>query len=95
MNKKKWSSGRFGIWLDSDLNHGRTDPCPTYGNPSLVSPPDFVIKTLEIFAFLSSTSNNMLMSSVTGDDQVGSSNSEDTTIIDQGAGDDSPPPHSE
>jgi len=49
-------SGKFGLWLDSDLNKGRSDECGTYGNPPLVSPPDFTIKTLECWGFLETTS---------------------------------------
>ncbi|KAK7602828.1 hypothetical protein V9T40_006802 [Parthenolecanium corni] len=44
--------GKFGIWLDGDLYQGRTQPCNTYGNEPLVPGQDFIIKTLECWAFL-------------------------------------------
>lgn len=45
-------SGKFGIWLDGDLNQGRTEACNTYGNEPLVNEQDFVVKILECWAFL-------------------------------------------
>ncbi|XP_071455501.1 nuclear receptor coactivator 7 isoform X2 [Hetaerina americana] len=44
--------GKFGLWLDGDLYQGRTQPCETYGNEALVPSGDFVIKTLECWAFV-------------------------------------------
>ncbi|XP_065214762.1 nuclear receptor coactivator 7 isoform X5 [Planococcus citri] len=44
--------GKFGIWLDGDLYQGRTESCTTYGNDPLVPSQDFVVKTLECWAFL-------------------------------------------
>ncbi|XKL62053.1 hypothetical protein PGB90_001886 [Kerria lacca] len=44
--------GKFGIWLDGDLYQGRTEACNTYGNEPLVPQQDFVVKTLECWAFL-------------------------------------------
>ncbi|KAL5240297.1 hypothetical protein ACI65C_007707 [Semiaphis heraclei] len=38
--------GKFGLWLDGDLNQGRTEACNTYGNEPLVNEQDFV--TLEV-----------------------------------------------
>lgn len=45
--------GLFGLWLDEDLYHGRSHPCSTFGNECLSSKEDFVIKALEIWAFIS------------------------------------------
>lgn len=45
-------SGKFGLWLDGDLNQGRTEACNTYGNEPLVNEQDFVVKILECWAFL-------------------------------------------
>lgn len=45
-------SGRFGLWLDGDLNQGRSQHCSTYGNEPLAPQEDFVIKTLECWAFV-------------------------------------------
>ncbi|XP_044743492.1 oxidation resistance protein 1 isoform X3 [Chrysoperla carnea] len=44
--------GKFGIWLDGDLYQGRTEPCGTYGNEPLTPNVDFVVKTLECWAFI-------------------------------------------
>ncbi|XP_052849195.1 uncharacterized protein LOC128260288 isoform X9 [Drosophila gunungcola] len=44
--------GRFGLWLDGDLNQGRSQQCSTYGNEPLAPQEDFVIKTLECWAFV-------------------------------------------
>ncbi|XP_049306482.1 oxidation resistance protein 1 isoform X25 [Bactrocera dorsalis] len=44
--------GRFGLWLDGDLNQGRSQSCSTYGNEPLAPQEDFVIKTLECWAFV-------------------------------------------
>jgi len=52
-------SGKFGLWIDGDLNCGRTDDCSTYGNPPLVEEKDFVIKTLECWAFLTTASQEI------------------------------------
>lgn len=27
--------GHYGLWLDDRLEHGISDPCPTFGNESL------------------------------------------------------------
>ncbi|KAL9890291.1 TLD domain-containing protein mustard isoform 10-T10 [Glossina fuscipes fuscipes] len=45
-------NGRFGLWLDGDLNQGRSQSCSTYGNEPLAPQEDFVIKTLECWAFV-------------------------------------------
>uniref|UniRef100_A0A1L8DXA0 Oxidation resistance protein 1 n=1 Tax=Nyssomyia neivai TaxID=330878 RepID=A0A1L8DXA0_9DIPT len=44
--------GIFGLWLDGDLNLGRSQHCSTYGNEPLASQEDFVVKTLECWAFV-------------------------------------------
>ncbi|XP_049802146.1 nuclear receptor coactivator 7 isoform X3 [Schistocerca nitens] len=44
--------GKFGLWLDGDLYQGRTEPCSTYGNEPLTPQKDFVVKTLECWAFI-------------------------------------------
>ncbi len=33
--------GQFGIWFDEDLNHGRSQACPTFDNPPLTPAQDF------------------------------------------------------
>ncbi|ODN04758.1 Oxidation resistance protein 1 [Orchesella cincta] len=43
--------GKFGLYVDGDLNCGRTEPCQTYGNGALTEPEDFIIRTLECWAF--------------------------------------------
>jgi len=44
--------GRFGLWLDGDLNHGRSQTCKTFGNDPLSPQEDFWVKTLECWAFM-------------------------------------------
>ncbi|XP_066600024.1 nuclear receptor coactivator 7 isoform X5 [Prorops nasuta] len=44
--------GKFGLWLDGDLYQGRTQACSTYGNDPLAPREDFVVKTLECWAFI-------------------------------------------
>lgn len=44
--------GKFGLWLDGDLYQGRTQTCSTYGNEPLAPHEDFVVKTLECWAFI-------------------------------------------
>ncbi|XP_012262502.2 oxidation resistance protein 1 isoform X8 [Athalia rosae] len=44
--------GKFGLWLDGDLYQGRTQSCSTYGNEPLAPHEDFVVKTLECWAFV-------------------------------------------
>jgi len=43
--------GRFGIWLDSNLNQGRTQACQTYKNEPLTTQGDFTVKTVECWTF--------------------------------------------
>ncbi|KDR11626.1 Oxidation resistance protein 1, partial [Zootermopsis nevadensis] len=44
--------GKFGLWLDGDLYQGRTQRCNTYGNEPLAPQEDFVVKTMECWAFI-------------------------------------------
>lgn len=44
--------GRFGLWLDGDLNQGRSQTCKTFGNDPLSPDEDFWVKTLECWAFM-------------------------------------------
>uniref|UniRef100_A0A1Y1KL46 Oxidation resistance protein 1 n=1 Tax=Photinus pyralis TaxID=7054 RepID=A0A1Y1KL46_PHOPY len=44
--------GKFGLWLDGDLYQGRSESCNTYGNDPLTPKVDFVVKTLECWAFV-------------------------------------------
>lgn len=44
--------GKFGLWLDGDLYQGRSESCKTYGNDPLTPSVDFVVKTLECWAFI-------------------------------------------
>ncbi|XP_017890512.1 oxidation resistance protein 1 isoform X4 [Ceratina calcarata] len=44
--------GKFGLWLDGDLYQGRSQSCSTYGNEPLAPREDFVVKTLECWAFI-------------------------------------------
>jgi len=43
--------GRFGLWLDGDLYHGRTQTCPTFKNNVLASQEDFMIRYIEVWYF--------------------------------------------
>ncbi|XP_060065002.1 nuclear receptor coactivator 7-like [Ylistrum balloti] len=45
--------GNFGLWFDGDIYHGRTQHCETYDNDILTCSEDFVVKTLEAWAFFS------------------------------------------
>ncbi|KAI9492529.1 TLD-domain-containing protein [Zychaea mexicana] len=42
--------GKFGLWINSDLEHGHSEPCPTFDNESLSRKPEFACMELEIFA---------------------------------------------
>uniref|UniRef100_A0AAY4E8D3 Oxidation resistance protein 1 n=1 Tax=Denticeps clupeoides TaxID=299321 RepID=A0AAY4E8D3_9TELE len=43
--------GEFGLWLDGDLYHGRSNSCKTFGNPMLSKKEDFVVQDIEIWSF--------------------------------------------
>lgn len=55
-------SGHFGLYIDSDLNCGRTDSCSTFGNPPLTPESDFVVKILECWAFATLYESDVLHS---------------------------------
>ncbi|XP_008275183.1 nuclear receptor coactivator 7 [Stegastes partitus] len=42
-------SGRFALWLDADLYHGASFPCPTFHNAPLSSQEDFIVQDLEVW----------------------------------------------
>ncbi|XP_017461038.1 PREDICTED: oxidation resistance protein 1-like [Rhagoletis zephyria] len=44
--------GNFGLWLDGDLYHGSSHPCKTFGNQTLSSEEDFVVKSIESWGFV-------------------------------------------
>ncbi|KAH0619036.1 hypothetical protein JD844_018640 [Phrynosoma platyrhinos] len=43
-------SGKFGLWLDGDLNHGGSHPCETFNNEALSPKEEFLIRDLEVWA---------------------------------------------
>ncbi|XP_055335948.1 oxidation resistance protein 1-like [Paramacrobiotus metropolitanus] len=44
-------SGTFGLWLDSDFFHGRTQECTTFDNEPLCPCGDFQVKMVEAWSF--------------------------------------------
>ncbi|VDO43171.1 unnamed protein product [Onchocerca flexuosa] len=46
------SGGHYGLWLDADLNHGRTQACETFQNEPLTDESeDFSIQFVEAYGF--------------------------------------------
>nr|XP_056700840.1 LOW QUALITY PROTEIN: TLD domain-containing protein 2 [Euleptes europaea] len=43
-------SGKFGLWLDGDLNHGGSHHCETFSNEVLSPREEFLIQDLEVWA---------------------------------------------
>ncbi len=41
----------FALWLDSELVHGSSKPCETFGCPVLASNPEFIVQAMEVWAF--------------------------------------------
>ncbi|CAF0812673.1 unnamed protein product [Didymodactylos carnosus] len=44
--------GTYGLWLDSDLYHGRTCPSKTYNNDYLTRSEDFIVSHVELWSFI-------------------------------------------
>ncbi|KAI8064486.1 TLDc domain-containing protein [Gongronella butleri] len=44
--------GRFGLWLNQDLEKGHSEPCATFDNECLSLHPHFTCLDLEIWSFL-------------------------------------------
>ena len=45
------SAGHYGLYLDAELNHGRTQRCATFDNDLLTDAEDFQIAQVEAWGF--------------------------------------------
>ena len=44
--------GHYGLWLDADLNHGRSQRCATFDNEPLAGDnEDFIVQFCEAYGF--------------------------------------------
>ena len=43
--------GKFGLWLDNDLFHGRSTACETYDSNMLSASEDFICLGVEVWTF--------------------------------------------
>ncbi|KAI8828650.1 the Tldc domain of oxidation resistance protein 2, partial [Chytriomyces cf. hyalinus JEL632] len=43
--------GHFGLWIDQDLYNGHSGPCQTFNNEQLSRKSEFVVQSLELWAF--------------------------------------------
>ncbi|KAL1929418.1 hypothetical protein VTP01DRAFT_1556 [Rhizomucor pusillus] len=43
--------GKFGLWINSDLERGHSEPCPTFDNEALSSHSEFACIELEVWGF--------------------------------------------
>ncbi|KAJ3272167.1 hypothetical protein HDV01_005932 [Terramyces sp. JEL0728] len=44
--------GKFGLWIDDELNNGHSERCETFGNETLSSATEYTIATFEIWGFI-------------------------------------------
>ena len=44
-------AGRFGLWIDKELDHGHSEPSLAFGNENLSTEADFRIQEIEIWYF--------------------------------------------
>jgi len=47
--------GSYGLWLDGDIYHGRTQHCETFDNQPLTGDDDdedFIVKVIEVWGFM-------------------------------------------
>ncbi|KAJ3265169.1 oxidation resistance protein 1 [Chytriomyces hyalinus] len=43
--------GHFGLWIDQDLYNGHSGPCQTFNNEQLSRKSEFIVQSLELWAF--------------------------------------------
>lgn len=46
-----YSNGNFGLWLNSELEKGYSNTCPTFDNECLSRKPEFECMEMEIWGF--------------------------------------------